>query len=348
MDRREQAGAAWGSLARDAGRERWRVTVVAEGPWAGAGRASLWGLGQVLVAALDLHPLGLVDTRTIERLLRGTAAFRRGAGYAAVPHGRERYYDDNAWLALALVQAAGTPGAPGLPGEAERILRFLAGGTRDGGVAWVDRGPPSWNTCSTGPAAELAFRLALAAGPSGRGSGGFGPGAAEAAAFGEAAMGFLTGVLRRPDGLYADHLRADGTVEPTVWSYNQGTPVGAGALWARLRGDDGPLVAARETADAALAHFGAEDRLWAQPPAFNAIFFRNLLLLDGLAGYPPVQAVLDDYLDRVWSEARHPGTGWFTEGGIGRYERGGSLDQAGLVQLYALAAWPADRRPDIC
>jgi hypothetical protein len=336
VDRRDQASAAWAVLARDAGRERWRSTVVAEGPWPRAGRASLWGLSQVIAAALDLHPLGVADDRTVSRLVHSTRAFRRGDAYAAVPGGRERYYDDNAWLGLDLVQAAATLGDADHREEAHRVLRFLAGGTNDGGVLWVDRGPRSWHTCSTGPAAELAFRLVL--------SGGAGD---EARAFGEAALAFLDRVLRGPDGLYADHLREDGTVEPTVWSYNQGTPVGAAALASLVTGDGGPLVGARETADAALAYFGTDDRLWAQPPAFNAIFFRNLLLLDAVAGYAPVDDTLATYLDRVWATARHPGTGWFTEGGIGRYERGGSIDQAGLVQLYALAAWPRDRRSDI-
>jgi hypothetical protein len=208
------------------------------------------------------------------------------------------------------------------------VLRFLEQGTRDGGVRWVDRGPTSWNTCSTGPTAELAFRLA-------------------ARDIGQAALAFLRRELRRGDGLYADHLREDGTVEPTVWSYNQGTPVGAGALAARLSGDDGLLVEARQTADAALAYFADDDRLWRQPPVFNAVFFRNLLLLDGIAGYPPVGPALDVHLDRAWAEARHPTTGWFTEGGIGRYEQGGSIDQSGFVQLFALAAWPREHRARI-
>jgi hypothetical protein len=161
-------------------------------------------------------------------------------------------------------------------------------------------------------------------------------------------MAFLARELRGGDGLYADHVTDEGSIESTVWSYNQGTPVGAGALWSRVAGHAGPLRGARLTADAALAHFGKQDRLWRQPPVFNAIFFRNLLLLDGVAGYPPVGTALDIYLDRVWEEARDPKTGWFTGGGIGAYEQGGTIDQAGLVQLFALAAWPPGRRDRIC
>jgi hypothetical protein len=331
MDRREQAESAWRPLAGDACRRSWRSTVVRDGPGRHAPRASLWTLSQVIAAALAVHPLGLVDRRDVERLLRGTRPFRRGAAYAPVPYGSERYYDDNAWLGLDLVQAADALGSPSLQDEARVVLRFLVSGTDEsGGVLWVDRGPRSRHTCSTGPAAELAFRLALAGD--------------DTRPFGEAAVRFLQRELQREDGLYADHVREDHTVEPTLWSYNQGTPVGAGALLFRLGGDEDVLADARRTADAALAHFAAEDRLWRQPPVFNAVFFRNLLLLDGIGGYPPVGPALDAYLDRAWTEGRHPATGWFTEGGIGRYEQGGSIDQSAFVQLFALAAWPRERR----
>jgi hypothetical protein len=335
MDRREQAESAWGPLARDACRRCWRSTVVRDGPARHAPRASVWALSQVIAAALAVHPLGIVDRRDVERLLRGTRAFRGGSSYAPLPGATERYYDDNAWLGLDLVQAADELGSLSLKDEARVVLRFLESGTDEsGGVLWVDRGPRSRHTCSTGPAAELAFRLALAGDPT--------------RPYGEAAVGFLRRELQRQDGLYADHLREDHTVEPTLWSYNQGTPVGAGALLFRLAGDERALDDARRTADAALAHFGADDRLWSQPPVFNAIFFRNLLLLDGIAGYPPVDPALDIYLDRAWSDARHPTTGWFTEGGIGHYDRGGSIDQSGFVQLFALAAWPREQRAQIC
>ena len=95
---------------------------------------------------------------------------------------------------------------------------------------------------------------------------------------------------------------------------------------------------ARETASAAIAYFTGDDRLWQQPPAFNAIFLRNLLLFDEVARFPDAVVLLDAYLDRAWRDARDPATGWLTNGGIGRYDRGGSIDQAAFVQLYARAA----------
>ena len=40
--------------------------------------------------------------------------------------------------------------------------------------------------------------------------------------------------LRTAGGLYNDHINADGSVNSTIWSYNQGVMVGAGVLLNKL------------------------------------------------------------------------------------------------------------------
>jgi hypothetical protein len=147
-------------------------------------------------------------------------------------------------------------------------------------------------------------------------------------------------VLRRDDHLYADNVDLQGRVDPAIYSYNQGTPVGMDVLFHRVTGEDRYLDSATATAVAGLAHYGQDDRLWREAPCFNAIWLRNLAMLDAVRPLPGLQAVLEGYAERLWSDARDPATGWFTGGGIGRYERGGVLDQGGVVQVLALAAWP--------
>ncbi len=336
--RAEQAAAAWEPIVRDASRRGRRKTVVRNGPWLFARRATVWPLSQVVQAAVDMVAMQLLDVEVLDRLLRGLEDYRHGDAYDSGPGNGERYYDDNAWLALALLDAEQVGVADGVE-RARRLFGFIREGERDGGIYWVERPRRARHTCSTGPAAEIAFRLALA----------------EKAAvpadsariddyrrFAEAAMAFLVRELRRPDGLFADHVEDEGAVDPAIWSYNQGTPVGAYVLWHQLTGDGEYLDLARETAAAAIAYFAHEDRLWQQPPAFNAVFLRNLLLLDGAEGFPAAVDLLDAYLDRAWRDARDPASGWFSGGGIGRYDRGGSIDQAAFVQLYARAARQGD------
>jgi hypothetical protein len=164
--------------------------------------------------------------------------------------------------------------------------------------------------------------------------------------FARSALAWLDRTLLLPSGLYADHIDRHG-IDRTIWSYNQGAPAGAHALLHRATDEPVPLVTARDTSVAALAHLRA-DRLWSHPPVFNAIWFRNLLALDALDPIPDVRGRLEAYLDRAWREARGPATGLFTAGDIGSYDRTPTIDHAGLVQLFALRGWPRERLLDVC
>jgi predicted alpha-1,6-mannanase (GH76 family) len=61
-------------------------------------------------------------------------------------------------------------------------------------------------------------------------------------------------------GLFWDKIRGDGTLDKTLWSYNQGSMVGANVLLARVHQDarDQYLDRAEAIARKALRHFDAE------------------------------------------------------------------------------------------
>jgi hypothetical protein len=311
--------------------------VAKDGPKRGDRLAAVWPLGQVIAAAAAVTPLGLVDTETVtEPLLRGLERYRSAHGYGPFPGDRTRYYDDNAWIALDLLQLHGLLHDERLLAQATELFRFLReGAANDGGVYWVE-GNRSRNTCSTGPAAQVALRLFEATED------------ADYLAFAERQLSFLDDRLRDDRGLYRDHVAADGSVEPTIWSYNQGTPIGAMVLLARHRDDRPLLERASATARSAAAHFADDDGWWRQPPVFNAIYFRNLLALLAVAPNDGLLAGLDDYLERVWTRARHRRTGLFVDGGIGSYDGNPTIDHAGLTQLFAFRSWPRARWSEIC
>jgi hypothetical protein len=138
-------------------------------------------------------------------------------------------------------------------------------------------------------------------------------------------------------GLYWDKIRGDGTIDRARWSYNQGSMVGAQVLLARLGDDSGRRLARATTiAGAALDHYAGGYEL--QPPAFNAIFFRNLLLLHHASDDSELRSrILDaigDYADRAWAQWRDR---------RGRFARPGQpptlLDQSAIVSTSALLAW---------
>ena len=80
-------------------------------------------------------------------------------------------------------------------------------------------------------------------------------------------------------GLFADLITPDGAVDRTIWSYNQGTVIGAGVLLHQATGDATYLARSRQVAEASLDRFGRASALATQPPAFVAIYLRNLLLI---------------------------------------------------------------------
>jgi hypothetical protein len=133
-----------------------------------------------------------------------------------------------------------------------------------------------------------------------------------------------------------------GQVDPAQWIYNQGVSIAAGVMLHRVTGDPIYLEQAEQTAEAALAWYGARE-YGGQPAIFVAIFFRNLLQLAHITGNPAYQAAMHAYADRAWdnSDIHDQETGLF------RFDGAGSvcslLDQSAMVQLLALSAWPPEQ-----
>jgi hypothetical protein len=327
----DRAVEAWDLFRRSCVRQGPDGLTMLEGPE--ARRAPVWPYSQALAAAVDMALL-TGDRSEADRWVAGLAPYARGDGYTPMPGQRRRYYDDNAWIGLAMTQLHLQTGDAGALEHARRVFRFVAQGQDDdGGVRWVE-GRRSRNTCSTAPAAQLALRLHLIATR------------ATTMGFASGALAWLDRALRLPGGMYADHVDRHG-VDETLWTYNQGSAAGAHALLSRATDTDTPLGDATRTARASLRHFDGE-RTWRHPPVFNAVWLRNLLALDAISAVPGLHDALDHYLDRVWRTARDPATGLFTDGGIGSYDGTPAIDQAGLVQLFALRAWPPDRLQDVC
>lgn len=327
--------------------------------------AHLWPFVRALVGTLDLSgvapqlvPSFDADAEITQRLatlqrywdpagpLPAYASDVVGTGV-----GGDRYYDDNAWVGLALVQLERTrPGAGNLP-RAEELFRFAAAGwdrrpdvQHPGGVFWVEQGRGlggrnhDRNTVSNAPNAELGLHLAEL---TGRPPVVTGPiAAAEMYEWVNAELDAGSVAGRPATGLFWDKWRGDGTLDRALWSYNQGSMVGANVLLARGAGAaerDRYTGRAEVIARTALRHYGAAGLL-AQPPAFNAIFFRNLLLLHDVTGDAALQAemraAMQGYADHAWAHLRDARDRFR----VGR-RAVTLLDQSAMVQVLALLAW---------
>lgn len=335
--RPDQAFEAWEALSRACVRPGDRGALVVRARPGRRALAPVWPVSQVLAAAIDVGEL-TGDLDVAERLVIGLRPYAAGDGYVPAAGDRRRYYDDNAWIGLCFAQLFLQTGEARWLRRARKVFRFVREGQDpDGGMRWVE-GRRARHTCSAAPAAQLALRLHLAGGS----DDGF------AVAFARRTLAWLDGTLRGRNDLYADHEDARGHVTRTLWTYNQGAPIGAQRLLHEATGDRTALARAEATTAASLRRFDTE-RTWRQPPVFNAVWFRNLVAFEAgpLGRASGGRGALDAYLTRTWRHGRDE-DGLFTAGGIGSYDGTPAIDAGGLVQLMALRAWPRDRLTLVC
>ncbi|UYO97739.1 glycoside hydrolase family 76 protein [Microbacterium sp. M28] len=306
-----------------------------------------WPFSQAHIAIADLANQPGIHGRQYDEALVVAAAAQEhywdadgGAtglpGYASYPvgeygEGGDYFYDDNEWVGLLDVQRFLTDGDEAALSRAEEIFALVVSGwdtdpthPNPGGVFWTQA---PWssdrNTVSNMPGAQLGLRLYQITGEQ------------YYLDWSLRMYDWTNENLQRPDGLYSDHVDLAGTIEPTVWSYNQGVPVGVNVLLYQATGDERYLAEAERIADAAYRYYVTEGRLDDQPAFFNSIFFKNLLLLESEIGGTTYRSAMQDYADRVWAEQRDPATGLFVFDG----EHTQLLEQAAMTQIYAVLAW---------
>ncbi len=230
-----------------------------------------------------------------------------GSAVRALPGATsEVFYDDNAWIGLAaLLHFRHSLQAVHLAIAEEALALVLTGWS--GAAGWASPGGIRWklaeasetrNTCSNAPTVELA---ALAYRHTG---------SDRWLEWAERIYAWTKGTLRGGDGLYHDRITPSGHVDPSVWSYNQGTMIGAGVLLYRLTGNRLYLDDATATAQASMAQFTTQ-RLLAEEAAFPAIYLRNLLLFAEFVPDPACRRIAAEFGEYAWTCIRESDTGLF-------------------------------------
>ncbi|MFJ1967287.1 glycoside hydrolase family 76 protein [Streptomyces sp. NPDC087903] len=304
-----------------------------------------WPFSQVHIAALDLAAADKAyESELTARAKAQEHYWHAGGGTTGLPgydsypdapygSGGDMFYDDNEWVGLAKVQRHLQTGDTAALARAKEIFALVRSGwdtdtthAAPGGVFWTQA---TWshdrNTVSNMPGAQLGLRLHLITGESGY------------LDWAKRFYDWTNTHLQSPGGLYWDHLDLEGTIEKTVWSYNQGVPVGVNVLLHRATRERVYLRRAERIAEAAYAYYVTQGRLFSQPVFFNSIFFKNLLLLESVTGDDKYHRAMADYADQVWSTMRDPSTGLVHFDSSGGTQ---AIQQAALAQLYAVLAWP--------
>ena len=239
--------------------------------------------------------------------------------------GGATYYDDNAWVGLNLIHAYLLTSNRTYLTLAQNQLNFIISGWDTnasdgcpGGVFWEDVAGSERNTTANGAGAALALELDRL---TGNGSD---------LTWATSTYQWVVHCLGTASGLYNDHVNPNGSVNTAIWSYNQGVMVGAGVLLYQVTGNSAYLEQAQQTAAAAVSYFGTGTVLVNQGPAFNAIYFRNLFLLNQVAPNAAYASEAQSFATTMWAQ-RQAGSGLIEP----QYGVNGT---APMVEIYALLA----------
>jgi hypothetical protein len=241
------------------------------------------------------------------------------------------YYDDNAWVGLDYLREYQLTHQRSDLVHAEGIFRFVVSGwdTRTtvacpGGVFWEDVANSSRNTVSNAPNAEVGLEIYRATHDS------------YYLTWAKRMYQWVRGCLLDANGMYYDNLNDSGSVSTALWSYNQGTMIGAGTLLYQVTGDRGYLRQAEQTAAASVRYYGSGRTLYTQPDVFNAIWFRNLFALAAINHDPSYRRLAASYADTAWLQDRQA-NGLFNDPDAGGGES--PVNQtAPMAEIYALLA----------
>lgn len=173
-------------------------------------------------------------------------------GYDCLPTPRpkvERFYDDNAWIVMGLIDAYDATAKNDYLLRAEKTLAFCLSGIdpNDGGVWWKE----TWdsdrrrtkNTCSVAPIAFSCLRFYEVTKKE------------SYLSTAKALLVWLDANLRDEDSLYFDNIRVSGRLGRKKWSYNSAMPLRCYVLLYELSGKDVYLENAAATAKAAEAYW---------------------------------------------------------------------------------------------
>jgi len=331
-------------------------------PWSGNPYAYVWPFSRALVGTLALAGVpstflgaasfGHAVHDRVDGLARYWDGSARVPAYASYVGSGDKYHDDNAWIALALIQHY-RMGLSSSLSRAEQLFTFARSGwhavlsdPRPGGVFWVQQGigfgrtNHDRGTGATAGGAELGLHLAELTG---------------SRAYEPVALTMLNWVHEQLDssgtgyGPFWNVVRRDGSIDTNLWSYNQGVMIGAHVVRHRLTGSASDLHLADGIARQTLNTFG---NFIGHPPSFNAMCFQNMLMLHAATSDQTLQAdilqAMQRYADWTWDPltgARDPTTNLFSFTDAGQpahgYEPAKLQDQGAMVQLYALLAWNA-------
>jgi uncharacterized protein YyaL (SSP411 family) len=214
-----------------------------------AAPAFMWGVGvqlSALAAASKVAPEKyLPETKAYADAIQVYWLKHKGIeGFDVQPGPKEsdRYYDDNAWLILALADVFEVSKDEKYLERSEATFRFVMSGEDDklgGGLYWREQVLASKNTCTNAPTIVSALRLHQLTKED------------KYLDIARRVYAWTNSKLQDQDGLYWDAISLDGKVNKRKFSYNTALMIRANCLFHAVTGESRYLDEAKRVAKAA-------------------------------------------------------------------------------------------------
>ena len=229
---------------------------------------------------------------------------RTPTGYQAYPvmfEHSDRYYDDNGLVGTEYIEAYFNTYNPLYLDRTKTVFKFIISGWSDelgGGIYWLEGHHDQKPACSNGMALIVALKLYKATKDP------------YYLNWGLKFYNWMHANLRNPDDLYYNDKKvADGTTNPTYWTYNSGAVLEASVLLYQFTGEHKYLAEAQLMAKNIFQHFQADKHdahlnMRIDLPWFVAVLFRGyeaLCLVD--KNYTYVNDIHAD-IDYAWQNTR--------------------------------------------
>lgn len=246
----------------------------------------------------------------------------------------DRYYDDNAWIVLAMLEAYSLTKDAQYLDRAKSAMRYVLSGEDDqlgGGIYWRENTRDSKNTCSNAPAIVGCLLLHRATGD------------AKYLATAQQLFAWTEKHLRdEEDGLYLDNVDLAGKIDRRKFTYNTAVMIRANCLLHAATGEAKYLAEAQRMAEAAaLRWIDAETGAIRDAGRFAHMLLEALTAVDRSTGKPRWRHLTQECAAYVHANLRdsrgHYGSRWDRPPGEPwrQYEL---LDQASAARAFFHAA----------
>lgn len=234
-----------------------------------------WGLGVVLSAENALARLDKSRIPRLKAVVSMAESYWNPTGPVAgfdvnpgPPFPNDRYYDDNAWMAMALVETFEITGDRRCLDLAKRALDYCLSGmdtNLGGGIYWKETNKASKNTCSNGPTAAACLAVYRHTKD---------PDLVQTA---RDIYSWTKSHLQDPaTGLLWDNVRLDGRFEKTTWSYNTALMIRAAHGLAEATGETQYRSDAKAMQIAAIVKWIKPNGVIDDETQFAHLLFENL------------------------------------------------------------------------